>query len=71
MTEKINTLVLAYEYIIPGNQHKIKHILVLTNRIAPQQIALESCSNPEKTWQALRLQWKRKFFGFGFLFFCE
>jgi len=38
----------VYEYIVLGNRAKIKHISI-TKSIVPQQIALESCSNPQKT----------------------
>jgi len=38
----------------------------LTNRTAPQMIALESCSNPQ---DLASLQWKN-IIGFGIMFFC-
>jgi len=40
----------------------------LTNRIAPQRIALESCSNPEKTQQVFESAMKKKLW---FWVFCE
>jgi len=54
---------LVYEHIVPGNQAKINDISVV---LPPaKQIALESCSNPEKTQQVLKPATKKNF-GFGF-----
>jgi len=42
----------------------------LTNYIAAQPIVLESCSNPQKTWQVFKSAMKKNF-GFGFRFFVS
>ena len=39
-------------------------------RISPSTIVLESCSNPQKTWQVFASGMK-KFFGCGFVFFVS
>ena len=57
---------LAYGYIVLGNQREIKHVyfMCLSNGITPQPIALESCSNPQKTLQVLESAMKKILFFF-------
>jgi len=47
---------------------KQAYLSCLTNRIAPQLIALKSCSNPQKNQQVCN---EKQILGFWFPFFCE
>ena len=57
---------LVYEYIVPKNHARADIFALLSNSITHQLIVLESCSNPQKTWQVFKSAMKKKFLGFGF-----
>jgi len=61
----------VYKYIVLGNQGKTRDISVTDQlHIAPQLIALESCSNPQKTRQVFESAIK-KFLVLGYSFFMS
>jgi len=63
-----NTLAARVRIYRTGKSGKNQgYFCCLTDCIAPQQIALESCSHPQKTQQVFESAMKKKFLVLGFI----
>jgi len=67
-TKPLTHWLLVYKLIVLGNRGKKQgYFGWLTNCIAHQPIVLESCSNPQKTWQVFKSAVKKIFWFWVFL----
>jgi len=71
LNTRLNTLVAGLRiYRLWKSGKKQAYFGCLNNLIAPQRIAPESCSYPQKTWQVFTPAMKKNVW-FSVSFFCE